>query len=162
MFFGLLRRMIGVFDAPTPICICKASAAPAKLGRMGVIQGQIRDDTAPTAPPPDDTINTLLFDSRRSSLYHDRWPTREDEPLLREIDITCASVQDFKALAALYSGDAFNRRVVVTVRNRLGRCYVDEYIGKPARHIKVTDHLGRIRTKRGGVRRLRDVSRPSD
>jgi hypothetical protein len=73
-----------------------------------------------------------------------------------------ASIEDFKTLTARYSGDAFNRRVVVTVRDRVGRCYVDEYIGIPARHIKVTDHLGRIRTKRGGVRRLQDVPRRSD
>jgi hypothetical protein len=73
-----------------------------------------------------------------------------------------ASIEDFKTLTARYSGDGFNRRVVVTVRDRLGRCYVDEYIGIPARHIKVTDHLGRIRTKRGGVRRLQDVSQRSD
>jgi hypothetical protein len=66
-----------------------------------------------------------------------------------------ASIEDFRTLTALYSGDLFDRRIVVTVRDRIGRCYVDEYIGTPARHIKVTDHLGRIRTKRGGVRRLR-------
>jgi hypothetical protein len=69
-----------------------------------------------------------------------------------------ASVDDFKAFIARFSGDVLNRRVVVTVRDRLGRCYVDEYVGIPARHVKVTDHLGRIRTKRGGVRRLHDVS----
>jgi len=40
----------------------------------------------------------------------------------------------------------------------MGRCYVDQYIGIPARHIKVTDHLGRIRTKRGAVRRLKEVA----
>jgi hypothetical protein len=66
-----------------------------------------------------------------------------------------ASIEDFRTLTARYSGDLFDRRIVVTVRDRIGRCYVDEYIGTPARHIKVTDHLGRIRTKRGGVRRLR-------
>jgi hypothetical protein len=69
-----------------------------------------------------------------------------------------ASIKDFKTLTARYSGDGFNRRVVVTVRDRVGRCYVDEYVGMPARHIKVTDHLGRVRTKRGGVRRLQEVS----
>jgi hypothetical protein len=73
-----------------------------------------------------------------------------------------ASIDDFKQLTARYAGDLFDRRVVVTVRDRLGRCYVDEYIGIPARHIKVTDRLGRVRTKRGGVRRLRDVSQPTD
>jgi hypothetical protein len=73
-----------------------------------------------------------------------------------------ASLEDFKTLTARYSGDAFSGRVIVTVRDRIGRCYVDEYIGIPARHIKVTDHLGRVRTKRGGVRRLQDVSQQAD
>jgi hypothetical protein len=73
-----------------------------------------------------------------------------------------ATIEDFKTLTARYSADVFNRRIVVTVRDRLGRCYVDEYVGIPARHVKVTDHLGRIRTKRGGVRRLRDVAQQSD
>lgn len=68
-----------------------------------------------------------------------------------------ASIGDFKALTASYSTERFNRRIVVTVRDRLGRCYVDEYIGTPASHVKVTDRLGRIRTKRGGVRRLKVV-----
>jgi hypothetical protein len=71
-----------------------------------------------------------------------------------------ASIEDFKTLTACYSGGGLNRRVVVTVRDRLGRCYVDEYVGIPARHIKVTDHLGRVRTKRRGVRRLQDESEP--
>jgi len=69
-----------------------------------------------------------------------------------------ASCEDFKTLTACYSGYGFSRRVVVTVQDRLGRCYVDEYVGIPARHIKVTDQLGRVRTRRGGVRRLQDVS----
>jgi RimJ/RimL family protein N-acetyltransferase len=69
-----------------------------------------------------------------------------------------ASIEDFKALTALYSSDTFNRRIVVKVRDRVGRCYVDEYIGTPARHVKVTDSLGRVRTKRGGVLRLRLVA----
>ena len=73
-----------------------------------------------------------------------------------------ASIEDFKTLTARYSADAFNRRIVVTVRDRVGRCYVDEYVGIPARHIKVTDHLGRIRTKRGAIRRLREVAQQSD
>lgn len=68
-----------------------------------------------------------------------------------------ASINDFKTLTASYSTERFNRRIVVTVQDRLGRCYVDEYIGTPASHVKVTDRLGRIRTKRGGVRRLNVV-----
>jgi len=57
--------------------------------------------------------------------------------------------------------DVFHPRTVVTIQDRVGRCYVDEYIGIPARHIKVTDHFGRIRTKRGGARRLKVVTQPS-
>ncbi len=73
-----------------------------------------------------------------------------------------ASIEDFKTLTARYSSDVFKRQIVVSIRDRVGRCYVDEYIGIPARHIKVTDQLGRIRTKRGGIRRLRDLSERSD
>jgi len=74
-----------------------------------------------------------------------------------------ASIEDFKSLMARYSLGTSERRIVVTVRNRIGRTYVDEYIGTPARHLKVTDSLGRVRTKRGGVLRLQIVAsrRPS-
>lgn len=68
-----------------------------------------------------------------------------------------ASIEDFTTLAASYSTDRLNQRIVVTVRDQLGRCCVDEYIGTPARRAKVTDRLGRVRTKRGGVRRLKVV-----
>jgi hypothetical protein len=68
-----------------------------------------------------------------------------------------ASIEDFKTFTASYSADIFNRRTVVTVRDRLGRCCVDEYMGSPARHVKVTDRLGRVRTKRGAVRTLTGV-----
>jgi hypothetical protein len=37
-----------------------------------------------------------------------------------------ASIEDFKTLTARYSTDTFNRRIVVRVRDRVGRCYVDE------------------------------------
>lgn len=70
-----------------------------------------------------------------------------------------ASVEDFRTLTASYSSDAVHRRIVVSVRDRLGRCSVDEYIGTPARRIKTLDALGRIRTRRGRVRTLRLVSR---
>jgi hypothetical protein len=73
-----------------------------------------------------------------------------------------ASIEDFKTLTARYSSDVFKRQIVVSIRDRVGRCFVDEYVGIPARHIKVTDQLGRIRTKRGGIRRLRDLSERSD
>lgn len=67
------------------------------------------------------------------------------------------SIDDFKTLIASYSTERCNRRIVVTIRDRLGRCYVDEYIGTPAGHLKATDRLGRVRTKRGGIRRLNVV-----
>jgi hypothetical protein len=70
-----------------------------------------------------------------------------------------ASMEEFKTLTASYSMDIFDRRTVVTVRDRLGRSCVDEYIGLPARHVKVTDQLGRIRTKRGAVPNLKGVHR---
>jgi hypothetical protein len=73
-----------------------------------------------------------------------------------------ASIDDFKTLSARYSTDTFNRRIVVRIRDRLGRCYVDEYIGRPARHVKVTDRLGRIRTKRGRARSIKVISQRSD
>lgn len=68
-----------------------------------------------------------------------------------------ASIEEFKTLTVTYSTDRLNQRIVVTVRDRLGRCCVDEYIGTPARRMKVTDRLGRVRTKRGAVRRLKIV-----
>lgn len=70
-----------------------------------------------------------------------------------------ASIDDFKTLTARYS--IVNRRTLVMVRDRIGRCFVDEYVGNPARHIKVTDHLGRVRTKRGRVESLRVIAEPS-
>jgi hypothetical protein len=61
-----------------------------------------------------------------------------------------ATIDDFKALTAKYS--SFNRRIVVTVQDRIGRCYVDEYVGIPAKHIKFLDKLGRVRTRRRGLK----------
>jgi hypothetical protein len=63
-----------------------------------------------------------------------------------------ASVEDFRELSARYSIDTFNRRITVTVEDRGGRRAVDEYVGTPARHVKATDRLGRIRTRRRGKR----------
>jgi hypothetical protein len=40
-----------------------------------------------------------------------------------------ASIEGFKTLTARYSTGTFNKQIVVTVRNRVGRCYVDEYVG---------------------------------
>ena len=73
-----------------------------------------------------------------------------------------ASIEDFRTLTACYSSDTFNRRIVVRVRDRRGRCCVDEYIGTPARHVKVLDPRGRIRTRRGSVRRLTLVAQKLD
>lgn len=68
-----------------------------------------------------------------------------------------ACIEDFKTLTASYSADTLEGRIVVRIRDRIGRCCVDEYIGTPARHVKITDRLGRIRTKRRGTR-VRKVS----
>jgi hypothetical protein len=70
-----------------------------------------------------------------------------------------ASIKDFKILSARYSTGMLGHRLVVTVQHRDGRCYVDEYVGTPARRIKVTDQMGRIRTKRGKLRNLKVVAR---
>jgi hypothetical protein len=73
-----------------------------------------------------------------------------------------ASIDDFKMLAASYSTDTINRRTIVRIRDRIGRCYVDKYVGTPARHVKVTDRLGRIRTTRGRNPNIRVVAQQSD
>jgi hypothetical protein len=61
-----------------------------------------------------------------------------------------ASTEDFRELSACYSGDTFNTRIRVAIEDRNGRRAEDEYVGSPARHLKVVDRLGRIRTKRRG------------
>jgi hypothetical protein len=70
-----------------------------------------------------------------------------------------ASMEDIKTLSARYAMDAPNGRIVVTVQDRTGRCCVDEYRGTPARHVKVVDKQGRIRTKRGPIRKLKVSTR---
>jgi hypothetical protein len=69
-----------------------------------------------------------------------------------------ASFEDFKTLTARYSGDGFNRRVVVTVRDRVGRCYVMNTSAR-LRDISrlLTTWAGSERSA-AGVRRLQDVS----
>jgi hypothetical protein len=52
----------------------------------------------------------------------------------------------FRELTARYSIDAFDRHIVVTVEDQRGRRSVKNYVGIPARRIKVVDRLGRIRT----------------
>jgi hypothetical protein len=61
-----------------------------------------------------------------------------------------ASIEDFRELSARYSVDIFDRRMVVTIEDRTGRRAEDEYRGMPAKHLKVIDRLGRVRTKRRG------------
>jgi hypothetical protein len=61
-----------------------------------------------------------------------------------------ATIDDFKMLTAEYSSSS--RRIVVTVQDRIGRRYVDEYVGTPAKHVKVLDKLGRVRTRRRSIR----------
>ncbi len=59
-----------------------------------------------------------------------------------------SSVDFFNTLSARYSSETLDRRVVVTVEDKNGRCSRDEYKGIPLKHIKTLDNLGRIRTKR--------------
>lgn len=68
-----------------------------------------------------------------------------------------ASIEDFKTLTASYSASPISRRIVVRIRDSIGRRCMDEYVGTPARHVKVTDRLGRIRTRRRGSRTLKVV-----
>lgn len=68
-----------------------------------------------------------------------------------------ASIEDFKTLTARYSASTTGRRIVVRIRDGIGRRCVDEYVGTPARHVKVVDQLGRIRTRRRGSRTLKSV-----
>jgi hypothetical protein len=70
-----------------------------------------------------------------------------------------ASMEDIKTLSARYSMDVPTGRIVVTVQDRADRCWVDEYRGTPARHVKVVDKQGRIRTKRGPIRKLKVTAR---
>jgi hypothetical protein len=63
-----------------------------------------------------------------------------------------ASVEDFRTLTASYSSDTIHRRIIVAVRDKRGRCSVDEYVGTPAKRIKVLDAYGRIRTRRARTR----------
>ena len=58
-----------------------------------------------------------------------------------------ASPTYFRTLTATYLADTFNRRIVVTVEDQHGHRSVDEYVGVPARRIKVLDSLGRVRRK---------------
>lgn len=59
-----------------------------------------------------------------------------------------ASLSDFRALMAHYSGDRHDRRVVVTIEDSEGRRSIDEYVGDPLRHFKTVDSAGRVRTSR--------------
>jgi hypothetical protein len=56
----------------------------------------------------------------------------------------CSS-SDFRSLKAEYSSDRFGRRVVVFVEDKQGRLSTDEYVGTPARRIRVQDSHGRVR-----------------
>lgn len=56
-----------------------------------------------------------------------------------------ADVADFEILSAVFETAAFDRRVLVTVKDREGRQSVTEYTGLPLERVKVLDGLGRIR-----------------
>jgi hypothetical protein len=58
-----------------------------------------------------------------------------------------ASREDFRELTARYSGAGGEGRIVVTIRDSRGRRRVLEYVGSPARRVRVMDRLGRVRKK---------------
>ena len=58
-----------------------------------------------------------------------------------------ASREDFRELTARYSITNREDRIVVAIRDSRGRRRVREYVGSPARRVRVLDRLGRIRTK---------------
>jgi hypothetical protein len=57
----------------------------------------------------------------------------------------------FRELTVRYSVDAYGKRFVVTIEDQKGRRAVDVYVGVPGRRIRILDHLGRARRKRGRV-----------
>ncbi len=59
-----------------------------------------------------------------------------------------ASVSDFRQLSARYTTINRERRISVIVEDHSGHHCIDEYVGIPARHVKVLDAQGRVRTKR--------------
>jgi hypothetical protein len=58
-----------------------------------------------------------------------------------------ASPKDFRELTARFSITNRENRVLVAIRDSRGRRRVREYVGSPARRVRVLDRLGRIRTK---------------
>jgi hypothetical protein len=58
-----------------------------------------------------------------------------------------ASREDFRELTVRYSVINRENHIVVTIRDSLGRRRIREYVGSPARRVRVLDRLGRIRTK---------------
>jgi hypothetical protein len=59
-----------------------------------------------------------------------------------------ASVSDFRQLSARYTTINRELRISVIVEDRSGHHGIDEYVGIPARHVRVLDAQGRVRTKR--------------
>lgn len=55
------------------------------------------------------------------------------------------TVSDFRSITAEYSIDRLGVRIVVSIEDQRGRRSKDEYIGTPARRIKVQDAQGRVR-----------------
>ncbi len=56
-----------------------------------------------------------------------------------------ATPGEFQELTARYAMDRIGRRIQVTVADQHGHRAVDDYVGMPARRIKIRDALGRVR-----------------
>jgi hypothetical protein len=64
----------------------------------------------------------------------------------------CASPTMFRELTASYSiGHPGQYGFTVTIEDNRGRRVLDEYVGIPGKRIRIRDHLGRLRRKRGHV-----------
>ena len=57
------------------------------------------------------------------------------------------SIEEFGELKARFSLDSYGRKFIVTVRDKSGRCSVDEYRGLPGKRAMELDELGRVRPK---------------
>jgi hypothetical protein len=86
------------------------------------------------------------------------WGGTPSQTLARAITLYCyalpklcakhgASREDFQELTAHYSAVSWQRRIVVTIQDSLGRRRVRGYMGTPARRVAVMDRFGRMRKR---------------
>ena len=75
--------------------------------------------------------------ARAVELYHDALPE-----LCAKHGASC---EDFRELTARYSVATGIGHIVVTIRDSRGRRRVREYVGSPARRVRILDRQGRIR-----------------